>query len=65
MNILFLNFHIIGLCNSSANSLFEIISFLKVLPEVDLSTIEAGFFYQRMYKTLNQFYANMNHISDI
>ena len=50
MNILFLNFHIIGLCNSSANSLFEIISFLKVPPEVDLSTIEAGFFIKECIK---------------
>ena len=35
---LFLNFLIIGLCNSSAYSLVEIISFLMPLPE---------FFYQK------------------
>ena len=32
--LLFLNFLIIGLCNSPANSLLEIISFLIPLPEV-------------------------------
>ena len=31
---LFFNFLIIGLCNSSANSLLEIFSYLTVLPEV-------------------------------
>ena len=31
---LFLNFLVIGLCNSSANSLLEIILFLIPLPEV-------------------------------
>ena len=34
---LFLNFQIIGLCNSSANSLLEIFLFLTVSPEVFLS----------------------------
>ena len=38
---LFLNCLIIGLCNSSANSLLNIISFLTVPPEV---------FYQKNYK---------------
>ena len=33
----FLNFPLIGLHNSSANSLLEICSFLTVLPEVSLS----------------------------
>ena len=33
----FLNFLIIGLCNSSANFLFKIFSFLAVLPENFLS----------------------------
>ena len=45
MSTIFLkNFLITGLCNSSANSLFEIFSFLIPLPEVflskSLSTIE-------------------------
>ena len=34
---LFLNFLVIGLCNSSANSLFEIFLFLILLPEDFLS----------------------------
>ena len=34
---LFLNFLIIGLCNSSTNYLFEIFSFLTVPPDVLLS----------------------------
>ena len=34
---IFLNFLIIGLCNSSVNSLFEIFLFLIPLPEVLLS----------------------------
>ena len=34
---LFLNFLVIGFCNSSANSLLEMISFLTVPPEVFLS----------------------------
>ena len=33
---IFLNFLMIGLCNSSANSLLEIISFLTVPPEICL-----------------------------
>ena len=35
---LFLNFLIIGLCSSSANSLLDIISFLTVSPEAFLAT---------------------------
>ena len=31
---LFLNFLLVGLCNSSSNSLFEIFSFLIPLPDV-------------------------------
>ena len=43
--IQFLNFLIIGLCNSSANSWFDILSFLIPPPQIflskDLKTIEA------------------------
>ena len=53
---LFLNFLIIGLCNSSADSLFEIFSFLIALPEF--------LFYQKIYKSLNQDPFDINHISD-
>ena len=54
----FKNFLIIGLCNSSANCWFYLISLLKAdllasvvtpLPAVDLSTSEADF-YQKMNK---------------
>ena len=37
---LLLNFLIIGLCNSSANSLFKIFSFLIPLLEVDLCQVD-------------------------
>ena len=40
------NFVIIVWCNSFANSLLEIISFLTVPQKVDLSKSEAIFFYQ-------------------
>ena len=40
---LLLNFLIVGLCNSSANCLFEIFSFLIPVPEV---------FYQKIYRPL-------------
>ena len=43
---LFLSFLMIGLCNSSANSLFEVVSFLIPPPKVyltkNLQTIEAS-----------------------
>ena len=52
---LLLNFLIIGSCNSSANSLLEIISFLLPLPEV---------FYQKIYKPLKQVHVDIHHISD-
>ena len=48
---LFSNFLIVGLCNSSANSLLQIILFSTVSPEVDLSTSEA-FFYQKKLETI-------------
>ena len=43
------SFLIIGWCNSSANYLLELISFLTVPLEVDLSTSEVVF-YQKNYK---------------
>ena len=42
---LFFTFLITGLCNSSPNSLLEIISFLILLPEVQFSN-------QKIYKPL-------------
>ena len=39
---LFLKYLMIGLCNSFANSLFEIISFLIASLEVDLSRVTEG-----------------------
>ena len=48
-------FLIIGLCNSSANSLLQIISFLIPLPEVFLSKI---------YKPLKQDLFDIHHILD-
>ena len=50
---LFLKFLIIGLCNSSANSLFEIFSFLTVPAEV---------FYQKICRTFKQFHVDIHHI---
>ena len=52
---LFSNFLIIGLCNSFANSLLEIFSFLITLPEVFLS---------KMYRALKQDLFDIHHISD-
>ena len=52
----FLDFLIIGLCNSSANSLLEIILLLIASPEV--------FFYQKIYKSLNQFNVDIHDILD-
>ena len=45
------NFLIIGLCNSSANSLFEIFPFLIPLPE-------------KIYKSLKQGHVDIHHILD-
>ena len=53
---LLLNVLIIGLCNSSANSLLEIISFLTVLPYV--------FFNKKIYKPLKQVHVGIYHIVD-
>ena len=53
---LLLNVLIIGLCNSSANSLLEIISFLTVLPYV--------FFNKKIYKRLKQVHVGIYHIVD-
>ena len=52
---LFLNFLIIGLCNSYANSLLEIISFLIRLSE---------FLYQKIYRPLRQVHVGIHHILD-
>ena len=52
---LLLNFRIIGLCNSSANSLLGIFSFLILLPEV---------FYQKICKPLKQDPLDIHHILD-
>ena len=51
----YLNLLITGLCNSSANSFLDIISFLIVPPH---------FFYQKIYQPLKQFYVNSHHIVD-
>ena len=53
---LFLNFLIIDLCNSSANSLFEIFPFLIALPEADLSARAAdylSFYFAFLIYTVN------------
>ena len=55
------NLLITGLCNSPANCLLDIISFLIVPLEVDLSTGEAVF-YQKIYKPLTQVYVDRYHI---
>ena len=52
---LLLNFPIIGLCNSSANSLLEIFSFSIPLPEL---------FYQKIYRPLTQVHVDIHHISN-
>ena len=67
----FSNFLIIGLCNSSANSLFEIFSFLIALPQADLSRVaklsdherEADFL-SKIYKPLKKDPFDIHHISD-
>ena len=52
---LLLNIPIIGLCNSSANSLLEIFSFSIPLPEL---------FYQKIYRPLMQVHVDIHHISN-
>ena len=52
---LILNFLITDLCNASANSLLEMISFLTVPSDV---------FYQKVYKPLKQCYVDIRHILD-
>ena len=54
-NFLLSNFLIIGFCNSSATSLWDIISFLTVPPER---------IYQKKYKLLKQVHVDIHHISD-
>ena len=51
----FSNFLIIGLCNSLANSWFDIISLLTSTPEA---------FYLKVYKPLKQDPFDINHILD-
>ena len=58
-----LNFLITHLCNSSANFLSDIISFLTVPLEVDLSTSEAVSL-SKLYKPLKQVHIDIHHISD-
>ena len=58
----FSNFLIIGLCNSSANSWFDIISLLTPLREANLSAGEADFFFQKIYKPLKQVHVDIHHI---
>ena len=58
---LFLNFLIIGLCNSSANSFIDIVLFLIRLLEADLSVSEADFL-SRIYKPLKQDPFDIHHI---
>ena len=65
----FSNFLIIGLCNSSANSLFEIFSFLIALPEADLSRVakvsdreSKADFLSKIYKPLKQDPFDIHHI---
>ena len=50
---LFLSFLIIGFCNSSANSLFEIFSFFILLPDV---------FSQTIYKPLKKVPIDIPHV---
>ena len=57
---LFLNFLITDLCNSSANSLFEMFSFLTLLPE-NLFAHVAEVFYQKIYKPLKQDHFDIHH----
>ena len=54
-SFLFSNFLVIGLCNSSVNSLLSIISFLIAPPAV---------FLQKIYNTLKQVCVDLHHISD-
>ena len=51
----FSSFLIIGLCNSSANSWFEIISLLTVSPED----------FQQIYKPIKQVCVDTHHVSDM
>ena len=53
--LLLLIFLITGLCNSSANCLFEIFSFLTALPEG---------FYGKIYRALKKVHADIYHILD-
>ena len=63
MNFFFLNFLIIDLRNFSANSWFEIFSFLIPLLEADLFASEADF-CQKIYKPLKQDPFDIHHVLD-
>ena len=60
---LFLNFLIIRLCNSSANSLIDIFLFLIQLLEADLSVSKADFL-SKIYKPLKQDPFDIHHVLD-
>ena len=62
-NFCFLNYLIIGLFNSSGNSLLDRISFLTV-PPVNLFKRIAEVFYQKNYKPLKQVHVDIHHILD-
>ena len=58
-----LNILVIGLCNSSANSLLDIIPFLTV-PLAKLFARVAEFFYEKIYSPLKQDPFDIHHILD-
>ena len=70
-NFILLNFLIIGLCNSFANSLLGIFSFLiadlfRVAKVSDLASVSApsDVSYQKNYKPLKQVHVDVCHILD-
>ena len=59
------------MCNPSANSLLDIFSFLKPLPEANLSRVAKIFdcaskadFCQKIYRPLKQVHVDVNHNLD-
>ena len=64
MSFFLQNFLIIGLCNSSANFLLDIILYLIAPSEADLSASKADFFYQNIYKPSKQVHTDIHHILD-
>ena len=70
--VLFSDFLIIGFCDFSFNSLFEIFSFLIPPPEADyiaqlksLTMQAKQIFYQNIYRPLKQDHFDKHHILDI